>query len=147
MLQEQLEADLITALKAHEDLKVSTLRLLKTAVKNMAIEKKTDKIEDADVIRVIQKQAKQRQDSIKSFADAGREEMAAKEQAELDILESYLPAPLSDDELTRAVDTAIEETGASVKADMGKVMKAVMLATGGRADGKKVSAAVSQKLK
>lgn len=147
MLQLQIDNDTKDAMRAKDELKTSTLRLLKSAIKYEAINKSVQQLEDVDIIRVIQKQVKQREDSIASFQQAGRVEMAEKEQKEMVILQHYLPQLMNDDELAKLVDQAIQKTGATAKVQMGLVMKEVMAAAAGRADGKKISALVNQKLK
>lgn len=146
MLQDKIDADLKAALLARDELRTSTLRFLKAAIQNAAIDKRAAKLEDADVCKVIQKQVKQRQESIQSYEKGNRPDLAAREKSELAILESYLPKGLSDAELAGIVTLAIQKTGATSKAQMGAVMKEVMAHVGGRADGKKVSDLVSQKL-
>ncbi|MFA7254871.1 MAG: GatB/YqeY domain-containing protein [Candidatus Omnitrophota bacterium] len=145
-LAEQIEKDVILAMKAKEELKVSTLRMLKSAVMNHLIQTKKDKAEDAEVLGIIAKQAKQRRESMDSFEKAGRKDLADKEKAELAILETYLPKQLTDDELRAAVQSAIKASGATGPADMGKLMKVLMPAIQGKADGKRVQEAVKSLL-
>ena len=109
-------------------------------------ERKTEDLEDVDVIAVIKKQVKQRQDSIEQFKNGGRPELAEKEQAELDILKGYLPQELSEEELQKIVEAAIEETNAASMKEMGSVMKVVVEKAQGRADNKKVSELVKNNL-
>ena len=150
MLLTKIESDIKEAMRARDAHRLATLRLLKSAIGYAAIEKKLtlgdDASTDAAIISVIQKQIKQRHDSIESFEKGGRPELAAKEKAELGILESYLPAPLSDADLSALVVEVIASLGAKPKADMGKVMKEVIARAAGRAEGKRVSAAVASKL-
>ena len=127
-------------------LRLSTLRMLKSAVEYAKIEKKQEALPDADVVAVIKKQVKQRQDSIESFDKGGRADLADKEKAELAILKSYLPAELAETELTAIVTAVIAELGAQTKADMGKVMKAVQAKVAGRADNRLVSQIVGRLL-
>lgn len=141
-LMERIEKDVVEAMKAKDAVKLSTLRLLKSAVSNYLIQAKKDKAEDADVLGIIAKQAKQRKESVESFEKGGRQELASKEKAEQAILEAYLPKQLSDEELTVAVRRAIETSGAKGQSDMGKLMKTLMPAIQGRADGKRVQDAV-----
>ena len=143
---EKIDADIKDAMRAREERRLSTLRMLKSAIGYAAIEKKIALPDDSLVIAAIQKQIKQRRDSIEAFEKGGRPEQAAKEKAEMAILETFLPTGLSDADLTTLVDDAISSLGAKTKADMGKVMKEVMARAAGRADGKKVSALVSGKL-
>ena len=128
--------------------KLGVLRLLKAALMNATIEKAgTDsKLNDAEAAQVIRKQVKQRQDSIESFEKGGRAELAAKEKEELSILQSYLPQGMSADEISKVVGETIAEVGASSKAQMGAVMKAVQAKVAGRADGKTLSAEVQKQL-
>ena len=146
MLSDQINADLKSAMLAKDTLRLSTLRMLKSAVEYAKIEKKQEALPDADVVAVIKKQVKQRQDSIESFDKGGRADLADKEKAELAILKSYLPAELAEAELTAIVAAVIAELGARTKADMGKVMKAVQAKVAGRADNRLVSQIVGRLL-
>ena len=114
-LMEKVEKDIIDAMKTKDTVKVSTLRMLKSAVTNYLIQAKKDKIEDADLTGIIAKQAKQRKESLESFEKAGRKELADKEKTELAILEAYLPKQLSDDELLAEVKKAVETSGAGTR--------------------------------
>lgn len=147
-LPDQITEDIKTAMRAKETLALGTLRALKSALKNAAIEKggADAELDDAEATAVIRKQVKQRQDSITQFEQAGRTELAEKEKSEIAVLEKYLPAALSQEELDQAVAEAIAETGATTRADMGKVMKVLQEKTAGRADGKTLSQAVQNKL-
>ena len=145
MLIEKIEIDLKNALKSRDQIKVSTLRLLKSAIGYLAIEKK-EGLKDDDVISVIKKQVKQRKDSIESFKKGNREDLAQKEEVELKILKVYLPEEITPEALRVIIDEAINETGASTPKDMGMVMKAVMAKTKHSADGKVVSSIVNEKL-
>jgi len=146
-LMEQVEKDIITAMKARDAVKVSTLRMMKSALGNYLIQVKKDKAEDADVLGIITKQAKQRRESMASFEKAGRKDLADKEKAELAILESYLPKQLTDEELRAEVQKAIVVSGATSPADMGKLMKVLMPVLQGKADGRRVQDAVKAILK
>ena len=146
MLTDKLAADLKQAMLAKDVVRTSTLRMLKSAVEYHKIEKKQETVTDADVTSVIKRQIKQRQDSIEGFEKGGRVDLADKEKAELAILKSYLPEELSQAQLEEIVKAAIAELGASTKADMGKVMKAVQAKTAGRADNRLVSQLVSAQL-
>ncbi len=130
-------------------LKLGVLRMLKAALMNATIEKSgaQGKLGDADAIQVIRKQVKQRQDSIESFEKGGRAELAAKEKEEMGILQSYLPQAMSADEISKIVRETIAEVGATSKAQMGAVMKAVQAKVSGRAEGKTLSAEVQAQLK
>ena len=147
-LSDQVTEDIKNAMRAKDTIALTTLRALKSAIKNSAIEKggADAVLDDAEVTAVIRKQVKQRQDSIAQFEQAGRNELAEKEKSEIAILEKYLPAALTQDELDQAVAESIAETGATTRADMGKVMKVLQEKTGGRADGKTLSQAVQNKL-
>lgn len=145
-LAERIEADLKEALKSKDAVRVSALRMLRAAMQNLAIEKRIEKLEDKDVISVISKQVKQYHDSIDGFTKGGRQDLVDKEKAELAILEGYMPKQLSPEELKAIVKSTIEKVGAKSKADMGKVMKAVMEEAKGQADGKLMSQLVSEEL-
>ena len=146
-LMEQIEKDVITAMKAKDTVKLSTLRMLKSAVGNYLIASKKDKADDAEVLGMVAKQAKQRRESMDSFEKAGRKDLSDKEKIELAILEAYLPKQLTDDELRAAVQSAITSSGAQSPADMGKLMKVLMPAIQGKADGRRVQEAVKALLK
>jgi uncharacterized protein YqeY len=128
--------------------KLGVLRMLKAALTNAAIEKSgaQGQLSDADVTQVIRKQVKQRQDSIESFEKGGRPELASKEKEELSILQTYLPQQISGDEISKIVRETIAEVGATSKAQMGAVMKALQTKVAGRADGKTLSAEVQKQL-
>ena len=146
-LMEQVEKDIITAMKAKDAVKVSTLRMMKSALGNYLIQIKKDKADDAEVLAMITKQAKQRRESMESFQKAGRTDLVDKEKVELAILESYLPKQLTEEELKAEVKKAIELSGAKSPADIGKLMKVLMPAIQGKADGKRVQEAVKAILK
>jgi len=145
-LPERIDADLKDAMRAKEAGKLSVLRGLKSALKYAAIEKANAALDDAAAVQVIRKQVKQRQDSIESFEKGGRPELAAKEKEELEILNAYLPKGLSVEELSALVRETIAEVGATSKAQMGAVMKALQAKVAGRADGKTLSAEVQRQL-
>jgi len=147
-LSERIDSDLKEAMRAKDTTKLGVLRMLKSALKYSAIEKSgTDaQLDDAEAVQVIRKQVKQRQDSIESFEKGGRPELAAKEKDEVVILQSYLPQGLSADELTKIVGETIRELGATSKAQMGAVMKALQTKVAGRADGKTLSQEVQRQL-
>lgn len=144
MLLDQLQSELKLAMLAKDEVKTSTIRMLISEIKNYQIQK--GELNDQDMILVVQKEAKKRKESIQSFRSGGREEMAQKEEQELKILETYLPEQISDEELTKIVDTVINEVGAKSMTDMGKVIGQVMARVGQSADGGRVSAIVKQKL-
>jgi uncharacterized protein YqeY len=147
-LSERLDSDLKDAMRAKDAAKLGVLRMLKSALKYAAIEKSgaEGKLDDAATTQVIRKQVKQRQDSIESFEKGGRPELVAKEKAELEILNSYLPQSLGAEELAKLVRDAIAEVGATSKAQMGAVMKDVQAKAAGRADGKTLSQEVQKQL-
>ncbi|MEM9238304.1 MAG: GatB/YqeY domain-containing protein [Verrucomicrobiota bacterium] len=147
-LNDRIQQEMKEAMKAKDTLRLTVIRALKAAVTNAAIEKGGlgTELEDAEVVAVIRKQLKQRQDSAEQFTSAGRDELAAKENSEIEILQAYLPAQLSSDEIIAIVEAAVSETGASSKADMGKVMKLVQEKAAGRADGKTLSQEVAKRL-
>lgn len=144
----RIQEDIKTAMKAKDSLALNALRALKSALTNAAIEKGGlgTELEEAEVLAVVRKQIKQRNDSVEQFEKAGRAELAATEKAEIEILSRYLPAPLSEAELAEMVEKAVAETGATGKADMGKVMKQVQALAEGRADGKLLSTMVMKRL-
>ena len=147
-LTQRIDADLKEAMRARDQLKLGVLRMLKSALKYAAIEKSDPEgeLDDAEAIQVIRKQVKQRQDSIESFEKGGRVELAEKEKRELELLNHYLPAGLSNEELSRLVRETIAEVGATSKAQMGVVMKALSPKVAGRADGKTLSQEVQRQL-
>jgi uncharacterized protein YqeY len=147
-LQERVDSDLKEAMRAKDATKLGVLRMLKSALKYAAIAKSDAEAElsDAEAVQVIRKQAKQRQDSIESFEKGGRAELADKEKEELAILNTYLPQAMNVDELAKVVRETIAELGATSKAQMGAVMKALQAKVGGRADGKTLSSEVQKQL-
>jgi len=138
-LWEQLGQDLVTAMKAKDALTLSVLRMAKAAMTHLAIEKKKDVLDDAEIIDVLSKQLKQRKESYEAFTQGGRTELAQKEQSEMAILEKYLPKQLDTSELEILIKQAIKDSGAQSKADMGKLMGVLMPKIKGRADGKIVN--------
>ena len=147
-IQERIDSDLKESMRAKNASKVAVLRMLKSALTYAAIAKSGSEAElsDAEAAQVIRKQAKQRQDSIESFEKGGRAELAAKEKEELSILNAYLPQAMSTDELAALVRETIAEVGATSKAQMGAVMKALQTRVAGRADGKTLSQEVQKQL-
>ncbi len=145
---EKLMSDIKTAMKAKDTVALNTLRALKSAMTNASIEKGGlgTELTEAEETALVRKQVKQRQDSVAQYEDAGRTELADKEKAEIAVLENYLPKALTADELDALVKESVEETGASSRADMGKVMKVAQEKAGGRADGKELSQAVMKQL-
>lgn len=145
-LEQTLGADIVTAMRAKDATRLTALRMLKTALTNKSIEKGRA-LEAAEELQVVSMLVKQRRDSIEQFTKGGRVDLADKEQAEIAVLDAYLPAAASDDEIAAAVAAAVAETGASSAKDMGKVMKAAIAALAGKTvDGKKVNDAVRRSL-
>jgi len=147
-LQKRIDEDLKDAMRAKNAARLSVLRLLKAALKNAAIEKvgAEGELSDADAIAVIRKQVKQRQDSIESFEKGGRSDLAEKEKAEIAVLSNYLPQAMNAEDLQKIVAETIAEIGATSRAQMGPVMKALQPKIAGRADGKTLSAEVARQL-
>jgi len=145
-LQERVQQELKSAMLAKETERLATLRLLKSALGYLQIERKVDQLSDSDVITVVQKEIKKRRDAIEQFKAGGRPELVEKEGRELAVLETLLPVPLSAEELEQLVRATIQETGATNKKDMGPVIKAVQAKAAGRADGKSISTLVGKLL-
>jgi uncharacterized protein len=145
-LEQRLSADIATAMKAKDTVALSTYRMLKTALTNKNIEKGRT-LEPAEELQVVSMLVKQRRDSIEQFTNGHRPDLAAKEEAEIAVLERFLPPAASAEEIAAAVTQAVAETGAAGPKDMGKVMKAVMVLLAGKsADGKKINDAVRLRL-
>lgn len=144
-IKERITEDMKNAMRAHDAARLSALRLLLAAIKQREVD---DQVAATDelVTGVIGKLVKQRRDSVKQYTDAGREDLAAKEQFEIDVLSVYLPAQMSDKEILAVVRAAIEQTGASGMAGMGKVMGVVKTQCAGKADMGRVSTLVKQAL-
>ena len=145
-LEERIESEFKTALKARDAIKVSTLRMVKAAVNNLAIEKKKNTLNDDEVMSIIERQVKQHRESIDQFAKGNRQDLVDKEKKELEILLAYMPEQLPEEEVEKIVKDTIKELGVSTKKDMGNVMKAVMAKVKGKSDGKTVSRFVSSNL-
>ncbi|HLD88563.1 MAG TPA: GatB/YqeY domain-containing protein [Candidatus Omnitrophota bacterium] len=155
-LEDKISQDYIQAMKARDTLRSSTLNFLRAEIKNAKIDdrrkspvrgdQRVETIADADVITVIKKQVKQRQDSITQFRAGSREDLAVKEEQELRILQSYLPAAMPLESLKAVVDEVIKSSGAVSMKDMGKVMKEVLAKVAGQADSQAVSALVKERL-
>ena len=139
-LTDRVKSDLATAMKAGEKERVGTLRLVLSELQKAAKEGSDDEL------AVLRRERKRRQEAARAFHDGGREDLAGAEEAEAALIEAYLPAELSDDELAALVDDAVVSTGASSPRDMGAVMKAVMAQVAGRADGRRVSERVKERL-
>jgi hypothetical protein len=145
-LVEKINAELKASMLAKDADRTGALRMLKSAIGYAQIEKKVEPLPDADTLAVVQKEAKKRRDSITEFERGGRAELAAKEAAELKVLEEFLPKQLSPEELETLVKAAIAEAGATSKKDMGAVMKIAQAKAAGRADGKALSGLVNRLL-
>lgn len=147
-LKQKISEDLKIAMKAGDALRRDTLRMLDSMVKNVEIEKKKKEIglSDEEMQVVITRAIKQRKDAIEQYDSAGREELAAKEKAEVEILAGYMPAQMSEEVVREEIKKVISETGAQSKADMGRVMGAVMVKLKGQADGSLVKKIVEEQL-
>lgn len=146
-LKDTVQHDLHDAMRAQEKVRAGTLRMVLTAITNEEVAGREHRdLTDDDVLRVIAKEAKKRKEASAAYTDAGRAELAAQEDAELAVLETYLPAQLGDEELRAIVSGVIAETGASGMQQMGQVMKAAQAEVAGRADGGRVAAIVKEQL-
>lgn len=146
-LKATLHADLNAAMRERDQVRTGTLRMVLTAVTNEEVSGTSAReLSDDEVLKVVVKEAKKRREAATAYTDAGRPELADKEMAELAVLEAYLPAQLSDDELESLVAQAVQSTGASGMAQMGQVMKAAQPLVAGRAEGGRVAAAVKKAL-
>lgn len=146
-LQQQINTDIITAMKAKDEASLRTLRALKAALLLAATaEGAKDEVTDEQAIKLFQKLAKQRKESLEIYEKNGRADLAKTEQEELTVIERYLPKQMSEDELITALKTVLAEVGASSAADFGKAMPAAMKALAGKADGKVISALLKQLL-
>lgn len=147
-LSQQITEDMKTAMREKNTLALGTIRMLKSAIKNAAIEKggADAELTDPEVVAVIRREVKKRQDSIELYTTGGRMELVEQETAEMAVLNGYLPEPLSPEKLEEIIDVAIAEVGATSRKEMGQVMKLVQDRTEGRADGKTLSQAVMAKL-
>ena len=147
-LSEQVQKDMTDAMKARDELRLSTLRMMRSALKSKEIDKRAP-LDDREAQQVLQTMIKQRKDSIDAFVKGGRQELADKEQAEITLIENYLPKAVGEAEITDAVKATIAEMGSPTMKDMGAVMKNVMArfaASGQRVDGKVVSETVKREL-
>ena len=145
MLKAQIIDDMKAAMKGGEKARLGVIRLITAAIKQREVDERIE-LDDEQVLIVLDKMVKQRRDSIKQYTDAGREDLAAIEEAEVEIIQAYLPAALSEDEIVAIVEAAIAQTGASSMADMGKVMGIVKPQVQGRGGMGAVSGIVKQKL-
>jgi uncharacterized protein YqeY len=142
---DQIQNDMKTALKNGEKVKANTLRLLISKLKNKAIEVRSS-LDDKQILQVIQRTAKQHKESIRMYKDGNREDLVEQEQAELDIVERYLPSMMSEEEVNIVVESIIQETGATTMADFGKVMPQVMKKGAGKIDGSIAQSILKSKL-
>ena len=146
-LKATVQSDLTDAIRQRDQVRSGTLRLALTAITNEEVSgTEARELTDAEVLKVLAKEAKKRKEAATAYTDAARPELAAKEEAELLVLEAYLPAQLSDDERTTIVAAAIEQTGATGMQQLGQVMKAAQGVVAGRADGGRVAAVVKATL-
>lgn len=145
-LAEQLQQEIKAAMLAKDAARLNALRMLKSALGYVQIEKKADLLSDADFLAVVQREVKKRRDSAEQFTTAGRTELAAQEMAEIAVLEIFLPKQLAAEELEALVRATIQEVGATDKKQMGAVMKAVQAKVAGRADGRTISTIVGKLL-
>ncbi len=144
-LKEQIKADIKDAMRAKDTARRNTLRNLSAAIKQIEVDERRE-LSDADVEAILMKYAKQREDAKEQFAAGGREDLVAKEEAELALVRSYLPEPLSDEELSEILRQIIADTGATSMKEMGRVMGAAKAAVGSRADGGRINIIVKQLL-
>jgi uncharacterized protein YqeY len=142
---EQIKSDMKEAMKDQRKEEVSTLRMLVSSLNNTKIEQGGELDED-DVVEVLSREAKQRRESIEAYEKGDRQDLADKEQGELEVIQRYLPEPLSDEEVEQMVDEIIEKTGAETQGDMGQVMGQIMPKVKGRYEGSKVKEIVLEKL-
>ena len=146
-IKDQLRADLTTAMRARDETRTRTLRMTLTSISNEEVSGSVaHDLTDDEVIKILTREAKRRREAAAAFADAGRDEQAAAERAEEQVLADYLPAQLDDDELAAMVAAAIAETGASGPAGIGQVMKLMTPRVAGRAEGSRVAALVRSQL-
>ena len=146
-LADTIQSDLKDAMKARDKVRTGTLRIVLAGIKNLRAEPgHGDDVSDPEVIDIMSREAKKRRESIVTYTDAGREELAATEQSELDVLTDYLPQQMGEEEIRAVVSETIEQVGASGPADLGKVMGALMPKVKGKADGKLVNTIVRELL-
>lgn len=142
---DQLTQDMKEAMKQKDKERLSVIRMLKASLQNESIKLGKD-LSDDEALTVLSRELKQRNDSLQEFEQAGREDLAEKTKSEIEVVKAYLPEPLTDEQLANVVAETVQEVGASSKADMGKVMQALMPKVKGRADGGKVSRLVQEQL-
>jgi uncharacterized protein YqeY len=146
-LADQIQSDLVTAMKARDAETVATLRLVIAAIKNARVaEGHSGDVTDQETLDLLAREAKRRSEAAAAYDEAGRDELAAKERRELEVIRRYLPAALGEDELRALVDETVAETGASGPGDLGRVMSALMPKVKGRADGRQVNVLVRERL-
>ena len=145
-LREQLREDLKDAMRAQDATRRGSIRMLEAAIKNAEIEKRGQTLEDPDILAILQRQLKQRRDSIEQFERGGRKDLADIERAEIEVIQSYLPEQLSEDDIEAAAKRIINQTGATGPGDRGKVMGPLMQELRGKADGSAVNSIVSRLL-
>jgi uncharacterized protein YqeY len=144
-LEESLVEEMKQAMKSNDKLRLSTIRMIRSALKNKEIELRK-KLEDEDIVKVIQVMVRKGEEAVEQFQAGGRMDLVEKEKREIEILKSFLPQPLNQEEILKIIDQSIQETQASSPKDMGKVMKAVMPKIGGKADGKLINQLVKERL-
>ncbi len=144
-LEERLVEEMKQAMKSNDKLRLSTIRMIRSGLKNKEIDLRK-KLEDEDVIKVIQVMVRKGEESVEQFQTGGRMDLVEKEKREIEILKSFLPQPLSQEEIVKIIDQSIQETQASSPKDIGKVMKSVIPKIGGKADGKLINQLVKDRL-
>ena len=144
-LEERLVEEMKQAMKSNDKLRLSTIRMIRSSMKNKEIELRK-KLEDEDIVKVIQVMVRKGEESVEQFQAGKRVDLVEKETKEIEILKSFLPQPLSQEEILKIIDQSIQETQASSPKDMGKVMKSVMPKIGGKADGKLINQLVKERL-
>ena len=144
-LEEKLLEEMKKAMKTNDKIRLSTIRMIRSSSKNKEIELRR-KLEDEDIIKVIQGMVRKGEESIEQFQAGGRNDLVEKEKMEIEILKSFLPQPISQEEIIKIIDETIQETQSSSLKDLGKVMKAVMPRLGGKADGKVINQLVKERL-
>ena len=144
-LEERLIEEMKQAMKSSDKLRLSTIRMVRSALKNKEIELRK-KLEDEDIVKVIQVMVRKGEESVEQFQTGGRMDLVEKEKSEIEILKSFLPQPLSQEEILKIIDQSIQETQASSPKDIGKVMKSVIPKIEGKADGKLINQLVKKRL-
>ena len=144
-LEERLIEEMKQAMKSNDKLRLSTIRMIRSTLINKEIELRK-KLEDEDVVKVIQVMVRKGEEAVEQFQAGGRADLVEKEKKEMEILKSFLPQPLSQEEIVKIIDQSIQETQASSPKDIGKVMKAVMPKIGGKADGRLINQLVKERL-